>query len=61
MDDCTYPAELIPGLVKKLIDEDLEFITCDRLSLAEDGSMSDSMALVIGLYLSLLDSCFGME
>ena len=38
--DCTYPAELIPGLVKKLIDEDLEFITCDRLSLAEDGSMS---------------------
>lgn len=38
--DCTYPAELVPKLVKKLLDEDLEFITCDRLSLAEDGSMS---------------------
>ena len=38
--DCTYPAELIPDLVKRLIDDDLEFITCDRLSLAEDGSMS---------------------
>lgn len=38
--DCTYPAELIPELVKRLLDEDLDFITCDRLSLAEDGSMS---------------------
>ena len=38
--DCTYPAELVPKLVKKLVDEDLQFITCDRLSLAEDGSMS---------------------
>ncbi len=38
--DCTYPAELVPDLVKRLIDDDLEFITCDRLSLAEDGSMS---------------------
>ena len=25
---------------KKLIDEDLDFITCDRLTLAEEGSMS---------------------
>ena len=38
--DCTYPAELIPELVKKLIDDDLKFITCDRLSMAESGSMS---------------------
>ena len=38
--DCTYPAELVPELVKRLIDDELEFITCDRLSLAEDGSMS---------------------
>ena len=38
--DCTYPAELIPELVKRLIDEDLKFITCDRLSMAESGSMS---------------------
>lgn len=38
--DCTYPAELIPELVGVLLDNDLDFITCDRLSLAEDGSMS---------------------
>jgi len=38
--DCTYPAELVPELVKRLIDDELEFITCDRLSMAEDGSMS---------------------
>ena len=38
--DCTYPAELVPKLVKKLIDDDLDFITCDRLTLAEEGSMS---------------------
>lgn len=38
--DCTYPAELIPKLVKKLLDDDLQFITCDRLTLAEEGSMS---------------------
>ena len=38
--DCTYPAEKVPELVKTLLDEDLEFITCDRLTLSEDGSMS---------------------
>ena len=38
--DCTYPAEKIHELVKVLIDRDLEFITCDRLTLAEDGAMS---------------------
>jgi len=38
--DCTYPAEVIPDLVKRLLNDDLDFITCDRLTLAEDGSMS---------------------
>ena len=38
--DCTYPAEVVPDLVRKLLDEDLDFITCDRLTKAEDGSMS---------------------
>ncbi len=38
--DCTYPAEVVPDLVKRLLDEELDFITCDRLSLAEEGSMS---------------------
>ncbi len=38
--DCTYPAECVPDLVKMLLDEDLDFITCDRLTKAEEGSMS---------------------
>ncbi|CAI8172804.1 MAG: putative glycosyltransferase [Methanobacteriota archaeon] len=38
--DCTYPAEVVPDLVKKLLDDELDFITCDRLTLAEEGSMS---------------------
>lgn len=38
--DCTYPAEAVPDLVKRLLDEKLDFITCDRLTKAEDGSMS---------------------
>ena len=38
--DCTYPGEEVPGLVRKLVEEDLEFITCDRLRKAEEGSMS---------------------
>jgi glycosyltransferase involved in cell wall biosynthesis len=38
--DCTYPAEDIPGLVKMLEDEKLDFITTDRLSKMESGVMS---------------------
>ena len=38
--DCTYPGEEVPALVRRLIEEDLEFITCDRLKRAEEGSMS---------------------
>ncbi|UCG71100.1 MAG: glycosyltransferase family 2 protein [Thermoplasmata archaeon] len=38
--DCTYPAEDIPGLVKILDSENLDFITCDRLSRLEKGVMS---------------------
>ena len=37
--DCTYPAEDIPGLVKALDSENLDFITCDRLSKLEKGVM----------------------
>ena len=29
--DCTYPGEEVPSLVKKLIDDDLQWISCDRL------------------------------
>ena len=38
--DCTYPGEEVPNLVRRLLDEDLEMITCDRLKLAEEKSMS---------------------
>ncbi len=38
--DCTYPGEEVPGLVRRLVEDDLEFITCDRLRLAEEKSMS---------------------
>jgi glycosyltransferase involved in cell wall biosynthesis len=38
--DCTYPAEDIPGLVKMLDEENLDFITTDRLSKMESGVMS---------------------
>ena len=37
--DCTYPGEEVPGLVRKLVEEDLSWITCDRLRRAEQGSM----------------------
>ncbi len=38
--DCTYPAEIIPDLCRKLIDEDLEFITTNRFGDLEEGAMS---------------------
>lgn len=38
--DCTYPAEDIPKLVNILENENLDFITCDRLSKLEKGVMS---------------------
>ena len=53
--DCTYPAEVVPDLVRRLIDEDLDFITCDRLTLAEEGSMSGLHGFEIGCYLSMQD------
>jgi len=37
--DCTYPGEEVPNLVRKLLEEDLEWITCDRLRRAEEGAM----------------------
>ncbi|MEC9146648.1 MAG: glycosyltransferase family 2 protein, partial [Candidatus Thermoplasmatota archaeon] len=36
--DCTYPGEEVPGLVRKLVEEDLAWISCDRLRRAEEGS-----------------------
>ena len=38
--DTTYPAEEIPALVKMLLDEDLDFITCDRITRMEKDAMT---------------------
>lgn len=38
--DTTYPAYDIPRVVKMLIDEDLDFITCDRLSTLKKEAMT---------------------
>lgn len=38
--DTTYPAEIIPDLVKMLEDEKLDFITCDRLSRLDKKAMN---------------------
>ena len=38
--DCTYDGSSVPELVRKLVEEDLQFITCDRLKKAEEGAMS---------------------
>ena len=38
--DCTYPGEVVPELVRRLLEDDLQFITCDRLRKAENGAMS---------------------
>jgi len=43
--DCTYPAEDIPRLANALEHEDLDFITCDRLSKLEKGVMSSKHRL----------------
>ena len=59
--DCTYPGEEVPGLVRKLIDEDLQWITCDRLKRAEEGSMPDYMDLGTGFFRLLLRYSIGME
>ena len=37
--DCTYPGEEVPDLVRKLMQDDLQWISCDRLRRAEEGAM----------------------
>lgn len=38
--DMTYPAEVIPNFVKMLIDENLNFITCNRMGIFKEGVMN---------------------
>jgi glycosyltransferase involved in cell wall biosynthesis len=38
--DATYPGEEIPKLVRRLMDSDMDFITCDRLERADQKAMT---------------------
>jgi glycosyltransferase involved in cell wall biosynthesis len=38
--DATYPVEAIPGLVRRLLDQDLDFISCDRLERVDRRAMT---------------------
>jgi len=38
--DATYPVETIPGLVKKLLDEDLDFVTGNRFAYLDRNAMT---------------------
>jgi len=67
--DTTYPACDIPFLVRKLEEDDLDFITCDRLSNLEPGVMNGThrlgnwilkMATNMLFFLKLHDSQSGM-
>jgi glycosyltransferase involved in cell wall biosynthesis len=59
--DCTYPAEDIPGLVKILEDENLDFITTDRLSKMEKGVMSTKHRLGNWILKVTTNLLFGMR
>ncbi len=59
--DCTYPAEDIPGLVKILEDENLDFITTDRLSKMEKGVMSAKHRLGNWILKVTTNLLFGMR
>lgn len=59
--DCTYPAEDIPDLVKILEDENLDFITTDRLSKMEKGVMSAKHRLGNWILKVTTNLLFGMR
>ncbi len=59
--DCTYPAEDIPGLVKMLEEENLDFITTDRLSKMDSGVMSAKHKLGNWILKVTTNILFGMH
>ena len=44
--------ELVPKLVKRLLDDDLDFITCDRCSWLKAALCQAYMALVMGIVIT---------
>lgn len=59
--DGTYPAEAIEDLVRMLEEEDLDFITCDRLSNLKPGSMSFTHRLGNWILAVTMNLLFGMK
>ncbi len=59
--DTTYPAELIPDLVKQLEEEGLDFISCDRIKKAEKGSFTTVHAFGNWTLKVTMNILFGMK
>ncbi|MGA1793504.1 MAG: glycosyltransferase family 2 protein [Thermoplasmatota archaeon] len=59
--DTTYPAELIPELVKRLEGEGLDFISCDRIRKAEKGAFTPTHALGNWVLKVTMNLLFGMK
>ncbi len=59
--DTTYPAELIPEIVKQLESENLDFISCDRIKKAEKGAFTGTHALGNWVLKVTMNILFGMR
>jgi glycosyltransferase involved in cell wall biosynthesis len=59
--DTTYPAELIPQLVKQLEDEGLDFLSCDRIKKAEKGAFTTTHAFGNWMLKVTMNILFGMR
>jgi glycosyltransferase involved in cell wall biosynthesis len=59
--DTTYPAYDIPRLVKMLIDGDLDFITCDRLSTLKKDAMTKKHRLGNWVLVKTMNILFGLK
>ena len=59
--DTTYPAELIPELVKQLEEEGLDFLSCDRIKKAEKGSFTPTHAFGNWMLKVTMNILFGMK
>lgn len=59
--DCTYPAEDIPKLVAMLEKDNLDFITCDRLSKLKPGVMSATHRFGNWALKTAMNVLFGMH
>ena len=59
--DTTYPADDIPRVVRMLLDEDLDFITCDRLSTLRKDAMNKKHRLGNWVLAKTTNILFGLK